>query len=425
MTKKLLRISGFCVLGFLIIYLSSCVPTEIILHGHLNGTVTDNKNNDPIQNALVELNSGDQSALTDSSGYFQIRNIDPVDHTARASANGYVEDEKYVVIREAEVKSLDFSLERSGIALFSIDSLEFEFEADTLAFYLSNTGKEQMNYSFVPSEPWISIDPDAGFLDVSDSVAVTVSIDRTDLGNSTHEELIHISTVNGNDELDLFVNRVMDMDTNFYRVVQIGEQIWMEENLNVGTRIDLYPPYADDEDLEELLFEMVHNGIIDKSCYENQDINCSQYGGLYQWHEAMQWWGGRTEPGPTGPTQGICPDGWHIPTNNDWEILGGTYGGIINAGYELTEGSSNCINPDSSPNESGFSAKFGGWLDILNDWIGIDMATYVWGDAKGPTVQAKAIFIGCYYEGEKYDLFSFEHSRGAAAGVSVRCIKDP
>lgn len=424
MTKKLLRISGFSVLACLFIYLSSCVPTEITLNGNLNGTVTDNENNEPIQNALVELSTGDQSALTDSTGYYQIRNIDPVDHTARASANDYFSDEEYVVIREAETKSLDFSLERSGRVIFSLDSLEFGFESDSLVFNLSNTGKEQMNYAFELSAPWISIDPIGGFLDVSDSVAVTVSIDRTGQNFSTREESIQINTANGDDVLDIYVNRVMDMDTNFYRVVEIGEQIWMAENLNVGTRIDLRPPYADDEDLVELLFEMVHNGIIDKSCYENSEYNCSTYGGLYQWHEAMQWWGGRGEPGPPGPTQGICPDGWHIPTMNDWNILVSEYGGMENAGPKLTEGSSNCINDDPYPNESGFSAKFGGWLDILVDWKHMGLATFFWSD-ESLVDGVTTFFIGCRLNNSVIDLRSRGIGRGAAAGLHVRCIKDP
>ncbi len=422
---KLLRFSGFFILGCLTLYLSSCVSTEIILYGQLNGTVTDNENNDPIQNALVELSPGDQSVLTDSSGYYQIRNIDPVSHTARASANDYFADEEYVIVMEAETKSLDFSLERSGRVIFSLDSLEFGFESDSLTFHLSNTGKEQMNYAFELSAPWISIDPLGGFLDVSDSVAVTVSIDRTGQNFSTRTESIQINTANGDDELDLFVNRVMDMDTNFYRVVQIGEQIWMAENLNVGTRIDINPPYTIEE-MDELLLEIIDNDTIDKCCYENQEYNCSQYGGLYQWHEAMQWWGGNIlDPGPTGPTQGICPDGWHIPTRNDWEILVDNLGGIENAAYELTEGSPNCTNPDPSPNESGFSALLGGWLQTDIDWSDMGKATFFWMDEKGAYVTAAVLFVGCYFNWAEYDLFSYWSGRGTPAGASVRCIKDP
>jgi len=422
MTTKLLRISGFCMLACLTIYLSSCKPTEIILYGHLTGTVSDNISSDPIQGAFVELISGDQSALTDSIGYYKIRNIDPEDYYVKASADDYVENENSVRIVDAQTKSLDFSMERRGKAIFSLDSLEFGFEADSLAFYLSNTGKEQMNYSFVPSEPWISIDPDAGFLDVSDSVAVTVSIDRTDLVNSTHEEYIQISVINGNDKLDLFVNRVMDMDTNFYSVVQIGEQIWMAENLNVGTRIDLYPPYTNEvhEDWQDET-----NEIIEKCCFENMESNCSRYGGLYQWWEAMQWWGGTGEPSPDGPTQGVCPDGWHIPSMNEWEILAEYLGGERIAALEMTEGSPNCSNDDPSPNSSDFNALLGGWLRIVEEWTDKGKATFFWSDSKYATAFAGVFFIGCYFNYDEYDLHSLYTQQNVQHACYVRCIKDP
>jgi uncharacterized protein (TIGR02145 family) len=411
-------------LACLTIYLSSCKTTEIILYGHLTGTVTDNTSNDPIRDANVELISGNQSTSTDSLGNYQIRNIDPDDHTANASADGYFSNERFVIIREAEVNRADFLLERSSMPGIIADSLEFGFETDSLTFNLSNTGNKQMNYSFVPSAPWISIDPVLGFLDVSDSVLVNVSIDRTGMGNSTLEEYILINTLNRNDKLDLFVNRVMDMESNFYRAVEIDDQIWMAENLNVGTRIDLNPPYPD-EDLDELLFEMVYNGIIDKSCYQNYESNCSTYGALYQWHEAMQWYGGKNDPGPMGPTQGVCPDGWHIPTENDWETLHQNLGGDDSAAIKMTEGSIDCTNDDPSANSSGFSALFGGYLHMLDSWIDMDMATHFWSDNKGGSTSVGTYFIGCNLNDETSSLRSFTSSEGAAAGLPVRCIKDP
>jgi len=411
-------------LACLTIYLSSCITTETILYGHLTGTVTDNTSNDPIQDANVELISGNQSTSTDSLGNYQIRNIDPDDHTVNVSADGYFSNERFVRIREAEVNRADYLLERSSMPGIFADSLEFGFETDSLTFNLSNTGKEQMNYSFVPSAPWISIDPVLGFLDVSDSVLVNVSIDRTGMDNSTLEEYILINTLNRNDKLDLFVNRVMDMDSNFYGAVQIGDQIWMAENLNVGTRIHLNPPYAD-EDIDKLLFEMVDNGIIDRSCYQNHESNCSIYGALYQWHEAMQWYGARDEPGPMGPTQGICPDGWHIPTENDWRTLHQNLGGDDSAAIKMTEGSISCTNDDPSANSSGFSALFGGGLNTLVHWEDMDMATHFWSDNKGYTSGVGTYFIGCEVGSETGPLRSSITGVGAAAGVPVRCIKDP
>ncbi|MCK4592598.1 hypothetical protein KAT63_04140 [Candidatus Parcubacteria bacterium] len=85
------------------------------------------------------------------------------------------------------------------------------------------------------------------------------------------------------------------------KVVKIGSQIWMAENLNTGTRIDGASGQTD-------------NGIIEKYCFNNNEENCATDGGLYQWNEAM---GYTVAEG----AQGICPNGFHIPTDAELCIL--------------------------------------------------------------------------------------------------------
>jgi len=89
-----------------------------------------------------------------------------------------------------------------------------------------------------------------------------------------------------------------------YHAVLIGDQCWLKENLNIGTMV---PGEYDMED----------NNQIEKYCYDDDPTNCDIYGGLYQWDEMMQY--STIEGG-----QGICPNGWHIPTDDDWKILEGT-----------------------------------------------------------------------------------------------------
>ncbi|MBK7631804.1 MAG: hypothetical protein IPJ23_14080 [Ignavibacteriales bacterium] len=78
-----------------------------------------------------------------------------------------------------------------------------------------------------------------------------------------------------------------------YGTVLIGTQCWMKENLNVGTMIQGNSNQS-------------NNGVKEKYCYNNDTANCSIYGGLYQWNEAMQYV-------TTEGARGICPEGW-IPT---------------------------------------------------------------------------------------------------------------
>ncbi len=63
--------------------------------------------------------------------------------------------------------------------------------------------------------------------------------------------------------------------------------------------------------------EMTDNGVIEKYCYDNDSANCDEYGGLYHWNEMMYY---TTIQG----VRGICPGGWHLPTNDEWKILEGT-----------------------------------------------------------------------------------------------------
>jgi uncharacterized protein (TIGR02145 family) len=132
-----------------------------------------------------------------------------------------------------------------------------------------------------------------------------------------------------------------------YNTVAIGDQCWLKENLDVGNMIDSLQNQSD-------------NSTIEKYCYRNNPANCTTYGGLYQWAEAVQYKNGATNttsPSPafTGNIQGICPTGWHIPTYAEFQTLATT---VNNDGNTLK-----AIGQDgTSTNTSGFSALFAGYL---------------------------------------------------------------
>lgn len=87
-----------------------------------------------------------------------------------------------------------------------------------------------------------------------------------------------------------------------YNTVQIGNQCWLKENLDVGAMI-----------LGSV--DQSNNGIIEKYCYDDNLDNCTKYGGLYTWNEAMKY------PVAGKNTQGLCPKGWHIPLLEDFKEL--------------------------------------------------------------------------------------------------------
>jgi uncharacterized protein (TIGR02145 family) len=137
-------------------------------------------------------------------------------------------------------------------------------------------------------------------------------------------------------------------DGKVYNTVQIGLQCWMKENLNVGTKINGSG-------------EQTNNGVIEKYCYNNLESNCDVYGGLYQWNEMMNYTSS-SNANPSG-RQGICPTGWHIPSETEWTFLDDNLGGVSVAGGKMKEtGTSHWASPNTgATNASGFTALPGGY----------------------------------------------------------------
>jgi uncharacterized protein (TIGR02145 family) len=104
----------------------------------------------------------------------------------------------------------------------------------------------------------------------------------------------------------------VEYEGQVYNTIQIFSQCWLKENLNVGTMI------LGDQ-------EMTDNDTIEKYCFNNEPDSCTKYGGLYHWDEMMQY---TTQQG----NQGICPPGWHIPTDEEWKVLEGAADGHYGIG---------------------------------------------------------------------------------------------
>jgi hypothetical protein len=92
-------------------------------------------------------------------------------------------------------------------------------------------------------------------------------------------------------------------DAQIYNTVMIGAQCWFAQNLNIGTMLNSTSTQT-------------NNSIIEKYCYNDDAVNRAVYGGLYQWDELMNY----TSSSITVPSgrQGICPLGWHLPSDAEW-----------------------------------------------------------------------------------------------------------
>ena len=148
---------------------------------------------------------------------------------------------------------------------------------------------------------------------------------------------------------------VTDYDGNTYNTVGIGDQIWMAEDLKVTHFPDGTP-----------ITNVTSNSIwgdydftAKRYCFYNNNSN-TDYGALYTGIAAMNG-EGNSSANPSG-VQGVCPDGWHIPSASEWDQLVSYLGGINVAGGKLKEtGTTHWNSPNTSAtNESGFTALPGG-----------------------------------------------------------------
>jgi uncharacterized protein (TIGR02145 family) len=134
-------------------------------------------------------------------------------------------------------------------------------------------------------------------------------------------------------------NIVKDIDGNIYHSVTIGTQVWLTEDLKTTRYNDGTPiPYVTDT----AEWGRLHSGAY---CWANNDeSNKSIYGALYNWYT--------TDLGK------LCPAGWHVSSNNDWEKLVDYCGGWEIAGGKLKEaGTTHWESPNlGATNEFGFTA---------------------------------------------------------------------
>ena len=196
-----------------------------------------------------------------------------------------------------------------------------------------------------------------------------------------------------------------------YSTVIIGSQCWMAENLNVGTMIDSLDDQTD-------------NGTIEKYCYRNETDSCDIYGGLYQWDEVMQYVS-------TEGAQGICPAGWHIPTDDEWKILEGyvdsQYGigdpewdNTIWRGFDAGEklkSTSGWYSSGNGSDDYGFAALPGGRRYSYGYFYYVEKRAYFWSSTEDGTNAWSRFLHYNYDEVRRYGY-------GQANGLSVRCLKD-
>lgn len=134
---------------------------------------------------------------------------------------------------------------------------------------------------------------------------------------------------------------VDERDGQSYPTTQIFDNCWMAKNMNIGIMLHKDSIVS-------------NNNVIEKYCYNNSEDSCAHYGGLYQWNEAMDY---SLENG----TQGICPEGWHIMTRDEWLNMKDSLDGTVAGGKLKLPGYRYWHTPNTdATNEVGFSGRGSG-----------------------------------------------------------------
>lgn len=193
-----------------------------------------------------------------------------------------------------------------------------------------------------------------------------------------------------------------DIDNNIYNTVQIGTQIWMKENLKVIHYSNNVP----------IIYVTNNSTWTTQStgayCWYNNDIsNKDIYGALYNWYTVAD-------------SRGICPIGWHIPSDIEWTALTDYLGGESVASSKMKEiGTAHWLSPnDGATNESGFTALPGGgrtnntgaFVSLYsgsNYWSSTLVTSYSW---------SRSLYVS--------DPICYRYQSQRALGFSVRCVKN-
>ena len=190
-------------------------------------------------------------------------------------------------------------------------------------------------------------------------------------------------------------------DDHTYRIVTIGSQTWMAENLNYKT---------------------------DNSyCYSNNASNCTKYGRLYTWAAAMDSAGTWSVNGkgcgygktcsPMFPVRGVCPTGWHLPTQTEWNTLFTAVGGSSTAGTKL-KSTTGWNSSGNGTDDYSFSALPAGDRDDDGYYYDEGNRAYFWSSTELSNNYAYYMDLSCNYD-DAYLSYDYKGN-----GFSVRCVKD-
>lgn len=186
---------------------------------------------------------------------------------------------------------------------------------------------------------------------------------------------------------------VTDADGNVYSTVKIGSQTWLVENLKTTK-------YRNGD-----LIGTTTLNISTETTPKYQWIygDASVYGLLYTWDAIMD-------------SRNICPVGWHIPTNEEWDLLGAET--MYSASVLKETGNIHWVT-NSGSNTTGFTALPNGYRNGGGSCYLLGAGAYWWSSTEAPTTGSAWTRLMNNTDNSFYKMANYK-----CAGLGVRCVKD-
>ena len=209
---------------------------------------------------------------------------------------------------------------------------------------------------------------------------------------------------------------VKDFDGNEYNTVQIGTQCWTKENLRVTTyrNGDIIPL---DESGGTTGYGTGQTWLSRttgaRTVYGHNAANLATYGYLYNWFAVAD-------------SKGLCPKGWHVPSDSEWTTLTTYLRGESVAGGKMKSTSGWEESNIGATNASGFSALPGGLRDSDGIFFVIRLSAYFWSATENDFYNAWYRLLHNSFGSLSRDYSSRSSSlkSGKQNGFSVRCLRD-
>lgn len=202
-------------------------------------------------------------------------------------------------------------------------------------------------------------------------------------------------------------------DGTIYEFVTIGNQKWMVDNLR-------YLPSVVDSATgsQTIPYYYVYDYDGTEVADAKATSNYSTYGVLYNWPAAMN--GTASSSSNPSGVQGVCPAGWHLPSDAEWTELTTFLGGESVAGGKLKEiGTSHWCSPNTgATDENGFTALPGGARQYTDNFNSIGGYGFWWSATEYSSSNVYIRYLNCI------DSNANRNNLLKESGISVRCIRD-